>query len=325
LRSFHDQRPKITWQAVPNATGYQVWIGNRSSGQLPLISTTVSTLEYQPTSNLGIGRIEAYVRANFPGQSFGSWSLINRFTVVTRPAPQPLTPLSSTFNRQQTFTWSAVTGASSYGFYLKNTNTNTVVADVMGLSTTSWTPTSPLPEGNYAWWSFAEMPFSSLRSNWSSRIDFHIGGRPVIAGPSGRVGLLRPVLSWNGVVGAATYDVWMNQVGSGGSQSVLFSVRGVTGTTFQVPESLVGGATYRYWVRAVSTADQCSPWSLPAGPEKPNDNPTAARIPAVVNRSSSAENDRSSAAASPITGAAADAVIADLVQWLFTGDTKELC
>jgi len=462
-----DQHPKISWQAVPDAAGYQVWIGNRSTGQLPLISTTVSTLDYQPTVNLGIGRIEVYVRAVFPGQSFGSWSLISRFTVHTRPIiqplaqrqtsprpefrldavpgavkyefwldnrstgqspflkatvtspvlipandlplssyrlwargiaadgtpgywsiaanfivaapPQPIAPLSSTFNRLQTFTWSPVTGASAYGFYLKDTNTGGMVASVKGLSANSWTPTSPLPEGNYAWWAVAETPFSDVGNIWSSRVDFHIGGRPVIKGSGGYVAVVRPVLSWNSVIDAVSYEVWMNRVTPGAAPSVLFHVTGVTGTTLQVPQSLIVGASYRYWIRAVSTTGRFSPWSLPAdisvqltdseqrqwprpltalpmetatsdqltallttpaaAAEHPwtesqrapaassdqNRNPTATPIVALVKRFTLPENDRSSATAAPITGAAADAVIGDLVQWLVTGDAKELC
>jgi ELWxxDGT repeat protein len=346
------QRPKMTWQAVPGASAYQVWIGNRSTAQLPLLTATVSTTEYQPPENLALGRIEVYVRAVLANAIYGPWSVISRFTVATRavisplnqrqttprpefsvvsipgattyefqldnrstgqtqflratvnsptwipsidlplasyrvwarglaadgtPAvwsaatdflvvtpPNPMAPLSATFDRQPTFTWTAVPGAATYGFFLKDMNTGAIVANVSGLTTTSWTPPSRLPDGNYGWWAIGRPTSAGFQSNWSARLDFFVGGRPVITAPQGVVRTPRPVLEWNAVFGAVGYEVWLNRVTQGLPQIVLLKSVSVAATLFQVSEPLESGGQYRFWIRAISGSGEKSPWSKPA-------------------------------------------------------------
>lgn len=348
--SIREQRPRISWTPVPDALSYTVWIGNRSTGQLPMFTAITTVAEYQPTVDLGIGRIEVYVRAEF-GHSAGPWSNANRFTINTPPSfvpinsrqttsrpnitlntlagatkydiwvdnlstgtsqfirtlvngpswipssdlnlgkyrvfargvaadgtaalwgtaleftvatpPRPIAPTSATFDRNQTFSWSTVAGASTYGFYLRNQNTGVIVADLKGLTTTSWTPATSLPEGSYSWWVIADTTLPGIRSNWSARVDVYIGGRPVAIAPKGIVGTATPTLRWNPVIGAVTYEVWINRINPNQSQFNVFKADGVTATAFNLPQPLTPSRNYRFWIRAVSTTGQVSPWSVP--------------------------------------------------------------
>ena len=345
------QQPLLQFTEIPTAESYEVWIGNRSTGQMPLLRATTVQPEYQVPINLGIGRIDTYVRAKLPGNQFGPWSAVNRFTVNTRAvvdplsprqttarpavtmaplpgasnyefwldnrstgqspfvrvvtnqpswthtqdlpmsrytlwgrgiaadgtkggwslqqdfmvaaAPQPLSPLSSTFNRTPTFAWAAVSGATSYAVSVRSANTGQVVASAVGITGLSWTPTSALPDGPCFWQVVADSSIAGFRSDWSARISFNVGGRPILAAPSGVANTNRPRLIWNTVESAASYEVWVNRIQANGTTiSKVFSVAGITTNEYEPTISLVAGEKYRFWVQAVSTGSEVSTWSL---------------------------------------------------------------
>ncbi|MFM8474702.1 MAG: ELWxxDGT repeat protein [Planctomycetaceae bacterium] len=436
--TIREQRPRISWTPVPDALSYTVWIGNRSTGQMPMFTATTTVTEYQPAVDLGIGRFDVYVRAEF-GHSAGPWSNANRFiintptsfvpinsrqttsrpnitlntlagaakydiwvdnlttgasqfirTLVNGPGwtpsvdlelsryrifargiaadgmaatwgpaleftvatpPRPIAPTSATFDRNQTFSWSTVAGAASYGFYLRNQNTGAIVADLTGLTTTSWTPATSLPEGSYSWWVIADTTLPGIRSNWSARVDVYIGGRPVAIAPKGIVGTATPTLRWNPVIGAVTYEVWINRINPNQSQFNVFNAAGITATSFTLQQPLTPGRSYRYWIRAVSSTGKVSPWSLPqdfsvqladSGSERIQPEPLAPELQQLVSlvpeddgvqqhlstqpaTVETATPEIPTALETPITAdadliaSATDALIEDLVEWLVIG------
>jgi hypothetical protein len=252
-------RPTLSWAAVPGAVQYDVWLDNRSTGQTQIYRTFVTGTQWTPDGDLPLSRYQFWARGIAADGTPASWSPRADFMVAT--PPQALSPLTSTFNRQQTFTWTSVLGATSYGFYLQNNSTGTVVANVSGLPTPSWTPTTPLADGSYVWWAIAESTTAGFRSNWSARTDLFIGGRPVVTAPTALVSTLRPVIRWSTVLGATTYDVWLNRTFEGQISTNIFKVFGVSGNSLEVPSNLVNRAEYRVWVRAVSATGEASLWS----------------------------------------------------------------
>ncbi|MFM7166558.1 MAG: hypothetical protein ACKO3T_15070, partial [Planctomycetaceae bacterium] len=254
-------RPTLSWTALPGAVKYDIWLDNRSTGQTQVYRTFVTGTSWTPDADLQLSRYRFWARGIAADGTPAGWSPQTDFLVVT--PPQPVTPLSSTFDRQQTFTWTTVLGATSYGFNLQNLATGVVVANVSGLATASWTPAAALADGNYAWSAIAESTIAGFRSDFSVRTEFYVGGRPVVTGPIGQVATLRPTIRWADVVGAGKYDVWVNRTFGNQIEFNVFKQFGVTGNSLQVPADLVNGAEYRVWVRAVSTSDEVSPWSNP--------------------------------------------------------------
>ena len=351
LGTTFQQRPLFTFTPIPFASGYQIWIGNRSTGQLPVLQAHTVQPEFQVPVDLGIGRFDAYVRTRLPGNQYGPWSLLNRFTINTRAevspiaarqttsrptitltplsgavtydfwldnrstgqtqfvrtqvslpqwtpnqdlpmaryriwakaiavdgtaggwslqqdflvatAPKPLSPLSSTFNRQPTFSWSGVAGATSYEIAVRSGINGQVIATASGLTGTSWTPATPLPDGPLNWQVIADSTTAGFRSDWSERISFYVGGRPALTAPAGIIGTAQPTLQWKPVGAAASYEVWLNRVYSEGQTTKVFSTAGITGNQYPLTLPLTNGASYRYWVRAVSAQGETSPWSVP--------------------------------------------------------------
>ena len=351
LGSTFQQRPLFTFTPTQFASGYQIWIGNRTTGQLPVLQLNTAEPQFQTPFDLGIGRFDTYVRSRLPGNQFGPWSLLNRFTIntrteigplaqrqatarptvtltplinaakydiwldnrstgqtqfvrtqVTQPEwtynqdlpmsryrmwaraiagdgtaagwslqrdflvvtpPQPLAPLSSTFTRVPTFSWKSIAGAISYEVTVRSAINGQIIATASGLTGTSWTPASPLPDGPCHWQVIADSTTAGFRSDWSERISFFVGGRPILTAPAGSIGTNQPLLQWKQVDSAVGYEVWVNRVYSGGQTTKVFSVTGIAANQYQLPISLLNGADYRYWVRAVSGQGEVSPWSIP--------------------------------------------------------------
>lgn len=137
----------------------------------------------------------------------------------------------------------------------------------------------------------AETTLPGVRSNWSARVDIYIGGRPVAISPNGFVGTATPTLRWNPVIGAVTYEVWINRLNPNQSQFNVFSAAGVTATSFNLQQPLTPDRNYRYWIRAVSSTGQVSPWSLPrdfsvqlsdSGSDRTQPEPLAAELRQLV-------------------------------------------
>lgn len=122
-------------------------------------------------------------------------------------------PLLPTFEQSPTMTWSPVVGAASYSVALRNAVTGTILNAVTGLTGTSWTVPTSLAAGRYRWWVSAASSEAFLSPS-PQVIDFAVGGQPTVLGPTGSVTSTTPQFTWTAVTGAATYDLWVNRIGS---------------------------------------------------------------------------------------------------------------
>ena len=255
-------RPALTWASVPGATKYDVWVDNSSTGQSQYIRTTTTETSWTPTVDLPMSRYRVWVRALAVDNTPGVWSQRVDFYIAT--APTAVTPLTATFNRRQTFEWTPVAGATSYGLLVRNLVTGFDAINVSGLSATSFTPPTNLGDSTYAWWAIADSAVANFRSDWSARVEIYVGGRPTVIAPVDQISSLTPVIQWQPVIGAVKYDVWVDRTFGGEISFNVFQSFGVTGTSWQVPKALVSGAEYRIWIRAISTTGETSVWSKPA-------------------------------------------------------------
>lgn len=252
-----DPRPTLTWNPLPGAVRYDVWLDNLTTGQSQFLrNTNVPGTSWTPASDLPLGRYRIWVRgldaAGLPGQ----WSATLNFSVVTPPALTA--PVQPTFQRTPTFTWGAVPGAVTYEVFIRNQSSGATTVHQQNLSETNWTPSSALADGPYRWWVRATGT-AAMRSQWSAPADVVIGGRPNLLSPVGGGSDNTPTFSWGAVDGAASYRLFVDRtdvyaVG-------VINVTGLAGTEYTPAAALVPGA-YRAWVRAVSTSGELSLWSV---------------------------------------------------------------
>jgi hypothetical protein len=249
-------RISISWPVIPGADAYEVYLSNLSTGQAGVIREVVTTNAWEPAIDLGLAQWRIWVRAVWRGRYQAWWSNPRDFTVVS--APVPAAPLNFSVQLQPEFRWSAVEGADRYGFQLRNAVTGRVVIDVRGLTSPTFTPSSPVASGRYRWWAIAESTTTGIRSDWSVGVDLVISDRPVLLSPSGRVPSQNLNLTWMAFPGAVSYEVWVTRM-----QPLQFvvSAANVTQTEWTVPVTLLSEAPHRFWVRAVTSDGRTTAWS----------------------------------------------------------------
>ena len=250
-------RPTISWNALPGAVKYDLWIDNVTTSQIQFVRQNVTGTSFTPSADLPMGIYRVWVRAVDKIGNFGAWSA--GYDAQVLPGATPIGPLSATFDRTPTFSWQPVTGAVSYEVYVRNSSTGTNVYNGQPTTATNWTPTINLPDGQYRWWVIA-VNAANYKSGGATSTDLYVGGRPTIVAPvAGSSSSIRtPTFTWKAVDGAVSYNLQVNRVDV--AVGKIINVTGLTGTSFTATSALPAG-TYRVWVQAVSPT-QSSPWSI---------------------------------------------------------------
>ncbi len=254
-------RPVISWDPLPGAVRYDVWIDNLTTQKSQYVRlTNVVGTQWTSATDLPMGRYRMWIRGIDAGATPAKWSIAANFLIAT--APVPVTPLLPTFDRTPTFTWNSLAGAASYILTLKNLNTSVTAFLVNGITETSWTVPNgslPLDTGSYQWW-VSGISTDGYQSAAPQKVNFFIGGRPTVLTPTGTTSNQRSEFSWTPVIDGATYELWVNRVDV--PVSGLINLTGLTDTRF-TPTTAMPRGTYRVWVRAVSTTGEVSVWSTP--------------------------------------------------------------
>lgn len=264
-------RPVISWNPLTGAAKYDLWIDRLTSNQSQYVRlTNIVGTQWTSASDLPMGRYRMWVRGFDAAGSPAKWSIPTDFVIAS--APVPVTPLLPTFDRTPTFTWTALAGAASYKVTLKNPNTGVIAYAVTGLTGTSWTVPADLATGTWQWW-VSGTSADGYQSAAPQKIDFYVGGRPTVLTPTGSTSNTKPEFTWTAVMGAATYELWVDRLDV--PVSGLINLTGLTSASF-TPTTAMAKGTYRVWVRAVSTTNEISIWStavdfsiVNAAPAKP--------------------------------------------------------
>jgi Ca2+-binding RTX toxin-like protein len=249
-------RPSIAWSPLAGAVRYDVWINNLTTGQSQVVrDQNVTTPGWTPSADLPISAYRIWVRAIDVSGRGTPWSAGADFRIVTPPTA--IGPVTATLDRTPTFTWTAVTGAVTYNFELRNLATNAIVHKIQDLSTPTFTAPTDLPAGNYRWWSIA-IGTNLLSGYWSEAADFTIPGSAQFTSTPGTFSQT-PTFNWLAVPGAARYELQIDRVDI--AQSNVVHEYNATGTSFSVTTPLVSGGSYRVWIRAISSAGDFGLWS----------------------------------------------------------------
>ncbi|MBL8810487.1 MAG: hypothetical protein JNM43_09955, partial [Planctomycetaceae bacterium] len=249
-------RPTISWQALPGAARYEIYVNNLTTGAQRVYSdTNITGTSWTSTTDMPMGLYRGWVRAFDTAGNAGGWSAA--FEVHVLPAPAPLAPLNPTFATQPQFSWSSLAGAVTYEVFVRNLSTGAIVQSATGLTTTNWTPSAPLATGMHRWWVNA-VAAGNYRSQSVPVTDFRVGGQTDLLTPSGTINTGTPEFRWKPVDGAATYELFVTRVDV--PVAGIINATGLTSTTY-TPTTPLPAGSYRVWVRAISTTAVVGPWS----------------------------------------------------------------
>jgi ELWxxDGT repeat protein len=240
----------ISWQALPGAVRYDVWIDRLDVPTSQIYrNTNVSGTSVTPTS-LPNGRYRVWVRGLAADGLDGAWSLAKDFSTTQVPAITG--GLNPTFDTSPTISWTSVPGAASYEVYVRSINGNFKALHQKNIVATTFTwPT--LPAGPYEYW--VRVTGATV---WSNSVFINTDGRTNLLAPTGTTTNQRPVFSWQPVDGAVRYELWVDQLGV--DQQIIYETN-LTSASFTPPSNLPLG-NYRVWVRAVGSS-ATAPWSPP--------------------------------------------------------------
>jgi len=183
-----DSTPIYTWNAVPTATWYYLWVddstGNRikhwyTSAQVGCSSGT-STCSVTPGTVLNSGSGTWWIQT-YNSSGYGPWSSGKNFNLAVAPGAATLiSPSGNITDTTPTYTWNAVPTATWYylwvndstGNRIKHWYTSAQVGCSSGTGTCSVTPGTVLNSGSGVWW--IQTWNSSGYGPWSSGKSFNL-------------------------------------------------------------------------------------------------------------------------------------------------------
>jgi len=257
--STPSQQPTISWNALPGATRYDIWVDNRTTSASQVIrNANVLTTSYTPPAPLNFGAYRVWIRGLDVTGDPGNWS--SALSINVTPAPVLTGPAAVTVDSTPTFAWNAVTGANRYDLWVNNltTGTNQVIRQT-ALTTPTFTSGANLPKGQYQWWvrAISTSATGPVTGSWSAGQVVTIGGAPTLLTPGASTSNMTPTFTWTAVQGAANYQIWVDRVGG---PSAIINQSGIAGTSFTPVMPLPLG-NYRVWLRAVGTDGTIGNWS----------------------------------------------------------------
>jgi len=250
------QRPTFTWTPSTGADSYDIWIGNQSTGVNPYLTATIATSSYTPTSDIGIGTFNVWVRAT---NSNGSSAYSPQYNVRVNTAPAPSAVDRWQTTHRPTLTWQTLTGADHYDIWIDDVlgGTSQYIRDT-NVSGTSFTPSTDMGIGLYRAW-VRGIDAGNDAGDWSSTIEFYVVTSPTVTGGLNPTFDRTPTFAWDASPGAATYEVYVRNRNDG---TTAIYQQGIAGTSF-TPSTPLADGPYRWWAIAVSSANVRSHWTNP--------------------------------------------------------------
>ena len=260
-----NDQPTLTWNAVPAAAAYKVWISDLTSGSYVVSPSTGTSLALAGAQALTPGhRYTWWVASVSTNGAATVWSVGRQLTIAAMATPTLAGPANNATVATDlpTFTWGATAGASSYKLWMQDQSSGavTVAPIANGVSLALTTPLSP---GHRYLWYIGAVSTNGQATVWSIGQYFSVAplAIPVLSSPSSAVTSLTPAFAWNAVPLAAKYEIWVDDLTSG--QSKVLSSKTIAAASWTATTPLASGHRYRWWIRAISADGTLSGWSNP--------------------------------------------------------------
>lgn len=263
--------PLLEWQAITDATSYDVFVAKASAPDKALYNVKGQTgTSYLIPKILADGDYVFWVRAQrkVTGRPdvVGIWSAPKTFSTIQNPVvtgPAGITGIVAgqrlVTDTRPTIEWTAIDKAARYDVWIEKANAKTAYL-VTTASANSYTLKQDIAAGSYTVWIRA-VSTTGKRTGWSSPYTFNAtGGVPVITSPKAGDNVIPiPDITWTPVTGAKSYNI---QIAWLGVDFAYIQTVGITLPTF-APTAPLSTGSYRVWVQAVNADGTKLPWSAP--------------------------------------------------------------
>jgi hypothetical protein len=263
-----DPLPVFTWSAAGNTASYTLEVDRYNTltkSWVNYLTTSVTTNSFTAAKQFEQLDYRARVRSvgNINGQ-LSAWSNYVNFTIdVPAPGtPTLLKPLGDIANSFPEFEWTTSQNAATYWLWVQNSSTGERVIYRTNFNGTKYTHFNALKDGLYTVWVRAANAVGEL-SPWSRPVQFNLVApsptAPTLLSPSSLTSSTNPRFTWTAVDGAATYDLWVNNLTTGQNQYLRKSDLPGSQTFFD-PTVFTQGI-YVAWLRAANANGKYGPWS----------------------------------------------------------------
>ncbi|MDA1014044.1 MAG: putative Ig domain-containing protein [Planctomycetota bacterium] len=265
--TINDATPTFTWTQDVNTDNVEISIVDTSTGTEVFRQKNITGTSFTiPDTN--VLAADGY---HFNMQAFNQlnersgWTSSISFTValgVPTTAPQiTSTMAATTTDATPTFAWRSVVNATRYNLVVTDTATSTVIINEVGLSTTSFTPSSPIVDGTYSVVVTGTNEVGTAGPS-SAALTFTIDAaqpaRPVIVAPGATTPNARPTFAWTPGANIVEYQLWLAERAT---PSVAFvRLTGLTTTIATATKDLPPG-DYSVWIKGTNVNGTHN-WSL---------------------------------------------------------------
>ena len=236
-----DGKPVIKWDAVDNATKYQVYRATSKNGTYKRISTTTKTSLTNTSTTAG----KTYYYKVRAIDDYGNKSKYSNISSRTCDLARPVVSTSSVSSTGKIkLTWKAIDGAVKYEVYRATSKSGTYSL-VKTTTSTSYTNTSAKAGKTYYYKVKAIHENSAANSTFSTAkyrtCDLPC---PVVSVKLTSAG--DPKLTWSAVNGAVKYEVYRATSKNGTYKKMITTTK-----TSYTNSSATAGKTYYYKVKAI--------------------------------------------------------------------------
>ena len=168
--STTDTTPTFSWNAVPDAAGYELQLADSQAGVEAAPTQSVTDTSYTPSSALANEQTHYWrVRAVDGDDQKGDWSEIHSLA-VSFGAVNGLSPGdgASTTDTTPTFSWNAVPGAAGYEIRIADSETELDKETPRPVTGTTYTPTEALTYYQFHYWQVRAKDAEGQYGAWSA-------------------------------------------------------------------------------------------------------------------------------------------------------------
>lgn len=251
--------PTFAWSLVTGATHYEFDIVDAAAN-------VIQTQQFIPTNSLTLkdalplGTYVTTVRA-YNGASLLGTDTRRFYLTNSAASTQMFGPLNTINETRPTFSWAGVDNATRYILWVNDDTRGTNRAILQSnLQTTAFTPDTPLLPGVYRAWVRAYNGATPV-SSWTFANRFTVEavtGVPEITAPVPNTTNSIPAITWTSVIGAASYDIEFDNLGSG--QNNFITAQGIATIVYRPTVAFLPGR-YHVRVRSVDGTGTPSAWS----------------------------------------------------------------
>jgi hypothetical protein len=270
--------PTYTWAPVTGANEYWFRLANENGVILAAVrvaSNNCNTTQctYTPANALTPNLNTWWWIQARDANDYSNWSqaIGLRYHPTPLAAPAAVSPLGTITTLTPSYVWNPVGGATLYDLYVVDqAGTPVPVTQVSSSVCTgspvrcTYAPGAVLARGA-AWW-YVRARNATNFGTWSGAQSFFVNpptlSAPTQLSPTGQISTTTPSYTWNEVVGAASYEVWVSDeaavkyVGPANATCSAGTCTSSPGTT------LISGNAW-WWVRTFDSTGGASGWAGP--------------------------------------------------------------